>query len=104
MSSVENVINLSGTIFCGDVFQLGTGKNYSINELADMFGTGKTHLPKRPGEANIQDKYKKTALYLSKATQTQKNRTRNVQKETKLEHHESRLKGIFAQICMDIEE
>ncbi len=32
-------------------YNLGTGKNYSINELADMFGGDKKYLPGRPGEA-----------------------------------------------------
>lgn len=37
----------------GEVFNLGTGKNYSIAALAMMFkpGTGIKHLPARPGEA-----------------------------------------------------
>jgi nucleoside-diphosphate-sugar epimerase len=34
-----------------EVFNLGTGTNYSINELADMFGGPKKYLPARPGEA-----------------------------------------------------
>lgn len=34
-----------------EVFNLGTGTNYSINELADMFGGNKKYLPARPGEA-----------------------------------------------------
>ena len=33
------------------IFNLGTGTNHSINELADMFGREKKHLPARPGEA-----------------------------------------------------
>ena len=35
-----------------DIFEFGTGKNYSINELADMFGKDypKKYLPKREGE------------------------------------------------------
>ena len=36
-----------------EVYNLGTGKNHSINELADMFGGGKKYLPARPGEARI---------------------------------------------------
>ena len=35
----------------GDVFNLGTGTNFSINELADMFGGEKNYFPERPGEA-----------------------------------------------------
>jgi len=33
------------------IFNIGTGVNHSINELADMFGGEKKYLPKRPGEA-----------------------------------------------------
>jgi len=33
-----------------DIFELGRGKNHSINELADMFGLEKTYLPPRKGE------------------------------------------------------
>jgi UDP-glucose 4-epimerase len=33
------------------VFQLGTGKNYSINELAKFFGDVISYVPTRPGEA-----------------------------------------------------
>ena len=33
------------------IFNLGTGANHSINELADMFGGEKVYFPKRPGEA-----------------------------------------------------
>jgi len=33
------------------IFNLGYGTNYSINELADMFGGVKKYIPARPGEA-----------------------------------------------------
>jgi len=36
-----------------DYVELGRGKNYSINELAGMFGCGFTYIPKRPGEAEV---------------------------------------------------
>tara|TARA_A100001037_G_scaffold290226_1_gene302808 strand:- start:1193 stop:1939 length:747 start_codon:yes stop_codon:yes gene_type:complete len=36
-----------------EVFQLGTGKNYSINELANMFSEEIKYIEKRPGEAWI---------------------------------------------------
>ena len=36
-----------------EIFNLGSGKNYSINELADMFGGDKVFLESRPGESNI---------------------------------------------------
>jgi len=42
-------------------FELGSGVNYSINELADMFGCKKTYISKRPGE------YDKTLCDYSKA-------------------------------------
>jgi len=39
----------------GQVFGLGTGKNYSVMEVAEMFQPGKarTHLPSRRGEADV---------------------------------------------------
>jgi len=36
-----------------EIFQLGTGENYSINELAAMFGGESEYIQKRPGEAWI---------------------------------------------------
>jgi UDP-glucose 4-epimerase len=42
--SVDGVIS-------GEIFELGNGKNYSINELADAFGDyPREYIPKRPGE------------------------------------------------------
>jgi UDP-glucose 4-epimerase len=35
----------------GEVYNLGTGKNYSVNEIAQMVGGYTTHLPPRVGEA-----------------------------------------------------
>ena len=35
----------------GEIFNLGTGKNHSINELAGMYNHKTTYIPKRPGEA-----------------------------------------------------
>ena len=35
----------------GESFELGNGKNYSINELVDAFGDyPREHIPARPGE------------------------------------------------------
>ena len=48
---VSGLIALSNDEHCGDVYQLGTGTNYSINELAEMFGGEKKYIPARPGEA-----------------------------------------------------
>jgi UDP-glucose 4-epimerase len=35
----------------GEIYNLGTGKNHSINELARMFGDEIAYIPQRPGEA-----------------------------------------------------
>jgi len=35
----------------GKIYNLGTGRNHSINELARMFGDEVTYIPQRPGEA-----------------------------------------------------
>jgi len=46
----------------GEFFELGSGKNYSINEVANMYKTEITYIPLRPGEAD------KTLADFSKAT------------------------------------
>lgn len=48
---VSGLISLSKITRQGEVYQLGTGKNYSINELAEMFGGNIKYIPARPGEA-----------------------------------------------------
>lgn len=35
----------------GEIFNIGSGKNYSINQIASMVGGEKTHIPPRAGEA-----------------------------------------------------
>jgi UDP-glucose 4-epimerase len=47
----EGLISLSKDKWRGQIFNLGTGTNYSINELVDMFGCDRVYLPSRPGEA-----------------------------------------------------
>lgn len=37
----------------GHIFELGRGKNYSINDIAEMFGKVKIHLGEKPGEAQV---------------------------------------------------
>ena len=37
----------------GKVYNVGTGRNYSVNEIAKMFNTKTTNIPARPGEARI---------------------------------------------------
>ena len=39
--------------YMGEIFELGSGKNYSINEVADMFGCETTYVPERPGEYDV---------------------------------------------------
>ena len=34
----------------GSVYELGRGKNYSINEIADLFGQEKIYIDEIPGE------------------------------------------------------
>ena len=51
---VSGLRALSEGEYRGDVYNLGTGKNYSINELAKMFeGAEIEYIPARPGEAKM---------------------------------------------------
>lgn len=47
----DGLIAISKGDWRGEVFNLGTGKNHSINELADLFGGSKKYIPARSGEA-----------------------------------------------------
>ena len=49
---VDGLIKCSEQPFKGEIFELGRGKNYSINEIADMFGKDypRINLPAQPGE------------------------------------------------------
>ena len=49
---VDGLVKCSEQPFRGEVFELGSGKNYSINEVADMFGKDypRINLPAQPGE------------------------------------------------------
>jgi len=49
----DGLIAISKGDWRGEVFNLGTGTNHSINELADMIGGNKKYLPARPGEARV---------------------------------------------------
>jgi UDP-glucose 4-epimerase len=50
---VSGLVALSESTYEGDVFNLGTGKNYSINELSKMFRPENIeYIPSRPGEAS----------------------------------------------------
>ena len=48
---VEGLIAMSHDEWDCEVFNLGTGRNHSINELADLFKHEKVYIPERPGEA-----------------------------------------------------
>lgn len=37
----------------GEVYNIGTGKNFSVNEIAEMFLHEKTYIAPRPGEARV---------------------------------------------------
>jgi UDP-glucose 4-epimerase len=46
------------------IFNVGTGKNYSVNEIAKMVGGPTTNLPPRPGEAKTTLANIKSISYL----------------------------------------
>jgi len=52
MDIVRGLVALSQGDWRGEVFQLGTGVNYSINDLAEMFGGKAEYIPARAGETH----------------------------------------------------
>ena len=54
---VDGLIKCVGKNHKGKTFELGTGKNYSINEVSEMFGAmgndDVTYIPARPGEYDV---------------------------------------------------
>ena len=48
---VKGLVAMSNEDWNGEEFPLGTGTNYSINEVAKMFDREYTYIPQRPGEA-----------------------------------------------------
>ena len=46
-------MNSEATGIWGQTFNIGTGKNYSVLELAKMIGLKYTHIPERLGEARV---------------------------------------------------
>ncbi len=52
---IDGLVKCAGGDFKSEVFELGTGINYSINELADLFGKNypKKYLPSRKGEYDV---------------------------------------------------
>mgnify|MGYP001226024879 CR=1 FL=1 len=59
----DGLIAISQNSWKGEIFNLGTGKNYSINELADLFGGDKRYISARSGEA------RETLADISKTTE-----------------------------------
>ena len=39
--------------FAGEIYELGRGENFSINEIANVFETNTEYIPARPGEYDI---------------------------------------------------
>jgi len=60
---VDGIYKCMGKEFRAEIFELGRGKNFSINEIADMFETEKKYIPARSGE------YDKTLCDYSKANE-----------------------------------
>ena len=60
---VDGLIECMGKEYRATSFELGTGVNYSINEIADIFGSRTEYIPRRPGE------YDMTLCDYSKANQ-----------------------------------
>jgi len=57
-----NIMAAESKVYHG-LFNIGTGRNYSINQVADLVGGDKVHIPSRAGEA------RETMADISKATQ-----------------------------------
>ena len=57
-----NMMAADSKVYHG-LFNIGTGRNYSINQVADLVGGDKTYIPSRAGEA------RETMADISKATQ-----------------------------------
>ena len=50
---VDGLIALGNNKWKCETFSLGTGRNYSILEIVNLFGCDKVHIPSRPGEAKV---------------------------------------------------
>jgi len=50
---VNGLIELSKGEYKGEIYNLGTGRNYSINELVKFFECTSVSIPERPGEARL---------------------------------------------------
>ena len=47
------MIKCVGKDYKGEIFELGSGVNYSITEVANMFNCKTTNIPARPGEMRV---------------------------------------------------
>ena len=47
---VDGLYKCVGKEFKAEIFELGRGKNFSINEIVDMFGAERKYIPARKGE------------------------------------------------------
>lgn len=50
---VDGLVRIFDKDKWGYIFELGRGKNYSVNEIANMFNSDKVYLEDKPGEAQI---------------------------------------------------
>jgi len=50
---VDGLIRCSDRDYKAEEFELGSGVNYSINEIADLFNHETTNIPVRPGEYDV---------------------------------------------------
>jgi UDP-glucose 4-epimerase len=49
-ANISAALNDIDEQYFGTVFNIGSGTNYSINDIADMFNTETVNIPERPGE------------------------------------------------------
>ncbi len=48
-----NILAWQKEVLGGEIFNIGTGKNYSINEVAKIIGGESAHIPPRPAETRV---------------------------------------------------
>ena len=50
---IDGLYKCANKNFKAEVFELGRGKNFSINEIVDMFGAERKYIPARKGEYDV---------------------------------------------------
>ena len=50
---VDGLVKCIGKNYKGEIFELGSGVNYSIKDIANLFNHDITHIPARPGEYDV---------------------------------------------------